>query len=408
MLIIELLDQYKSFCNAALSFAAGAKLNKSIKKNIIEILILFMVIPRRINFLQLERFGTRSEQCYRQTFERDVDWMEFNLWLSAYTFKEGSRRMGIAIDPSYISKAGKKTPHIGTFWSGCAGAAKHGLEILGIGVIDVDLHDCMMLRAVQTKLEKGKEKDDMTLYQWYAEVLKNYKLKLQRVSRYIVADAAFSKKTFVDMITPDGFHLVSRLRNDAVLNYIWTGHKTGKRGRPKTKGDKIDFGNIDKSKMQAISIDPKDGEAYALKAHCKSLGQTISLVIHLLPKGGHRLYFSTDENMSGKDVIEFYRTRFQIEFNYREAKQFTGLTHCQARDTRKLDFAYNASFAAVNLAKALRYEYYPDLSIGKLKALMVNAHYLNRIIGVFEKDSNMTLNTKLIKELFGVATDIAL
>jgi hypothetical protein len=68
--------------------------------------------------------------------------------------------------------------------------------------------------------------------------------------------------------------------------------------------------------MQAIDIDPNDGEAYALKAHCKSLGRTISLVIHILPKGGHRLYFSTDENMSGKDVIEFYRTRFQIEFSY--------------------------------------------------------------------------------------------
>lgn len=407
MLIIELLDQYKSFCNAALSFAADAKLNKSIKKNIIEILILFMVIPRRINFLQLERFGTRSEQCYRQTFERDVDWMEFNLWLSAYAFEKGSSRMGIAIDPSYISKSGKKTPHIGSFWSGCAGAAKHGLEILGIGAIDVDLHDCMMLRAVQTKLEKGQEEDDMTLYQWYAKVIKDYKPQLQRVSRYLVADAAFSKKTFVEMILPENFHLVSRLRNDAVLYYLWTGEKTGKRGRPKTKGDKIDYSNLDKSKMQAIDIDPNDGEAYALKAHCKSLGRTISLVIHILPNGGHRLYFSTDENMSGKDVIEFYRTRFQIEFSYREAKQFTGLTHCQARDIRKLDFAYNASFAAVNLAKAIRYKYYPDLSIGKLKALMVNAHYLKRIIDVFEKDPNMTLNTKLIKELFGKAAEVA-
>jgi hypothetical protein len=168
----------------------------------------------------------------------------------------------------------------------------------------------MMLRAVQTKLEKGQEEDDMTLYQWYAKVIKDYKPQLQRVSRYLVADAAFSKKTFVEMILPENFHLVSRLRNDAVLYYLWTGEKTGKRGRPKKKGDKIDYGNLDKSKMQAIDIDPNDGEAYALKAHCKSLGRTI------LPKGGHRLYFSTDENMSGKDVIEFYRTRFQIEFSY--------------------------------------------------------------------------------------------
>lgn len=407
MLITELLDQYKKFCNAALGFAAGTKLNKSIRYNIIEILILFMVIPRKVNFLQLERYGTRSEQCYRQTFERPVDWMEFNLWLGAYTFREGSRRMGIAIDPCYISKAGKKTPHVGTFWSGCAGAAKHGLEILGIGVIDVDLHDCMMLRAVQTTLGSGKEKDEMSLYQWYATVLKEYRPKLQRVSRYIVADAAFSKKTFVNMVISEGFHLVSRLRNDAILHYLWEGGRTGRRGRPKTKGDKIDFGNLDKSKMERLGIDPADGEAYALKAHCKSLDRVISLVIHLLPKGGHRLYFSTDENMPGIDVIEYYRTRFRIEFNYRDAKQFTGLAHSQARDVRKLDFAFNASFAAVNLAKTIRREISPGLSVGRLKALMVNAYYLERIIGVFEKNPNMTLNDKLVKDLFGAAAEVA-
>ena len=94
-----------------------------------------MIIPRMRNFLQLERYGNRSEQCYRQAFERTVGRMEFNLRLSGYSFREGSRRLGNAIDSSYISKAGKKIPHVGTFWSGCAEAAKHGLEILGIGVI---------------------------------------------------------------------------------------------------------------------------------------------------------------------------------------------------------------------------------------------------------------------------------
>lgn len=407
MLNTQLLDQYKIFAKAALAFASTAKLSKNIRKNIIEVLILFMVIPRKINFLQMGRYGTRSEQCYRQTFEREVDWMEFNLWLSAYAFKEGGRRVGVAIDPSYVSKAGDKTPYTGTFWSGCAGAAKHGLEILGIGLIDVDLHDCMMLRAVQTKLEKGCEKDDMTLYEWYAKVLRDYKPQLQRASRYVVADAAFSKSTFVDLILPEGYHLISRLRNDAVLHYKWEGERTGKRGRPRTKGERIDFKNLDMSRMRRIELDPKDGEAYTLKAHCKSLGMEISLVIHILPGGSHRLYFSTDTEMSGTDVLEYYRTRFQIEFCYRDAKQFTGLADCQARDERKLDFAFNASFAAVNLAKTLRREFYPDLSVGRMKALMVNAYYLQRIIGMFEKQTNMTLNINFVKELFGFAAETA-
>ena len=135
MLIFELLSQYESICRMAMSGCA-AKLNKSIKTNIIEILILIMAIPRKINFLQLGRHGKRGEQCYRQAFEREFDWLQFNMNLAANRFQHGCRRLAIAIDPSYVSKAGKKTPHVGRFWSGCASAVKHGLEILGIGLID--------------------------------------------------------------------------------------------------------------------------------------------------------------------------------------------------------------------------------------------------------------------------------
>ena len=55
------------------------------------------------------------------------------------------KRPAIAIDPSFVAKAGKKTDHIGRFWSGCASAVKHGLEILGIAVVDADIKDAMML-----------------------------------------------------------------------------------------------------------------------------------------------------------------------------------------------------------------------------------------------------------------------
>ena len=120
--------------------------------------------------------------------ERSVNWLEMNMWLSAFAFKEGKGRNAIVIDPSFIKKAGKHTPHVGTFWSGCAGAVKHGLEILGIGVIDVDLHECMMLKAVQTTLEKGEEKKEMSLYDWYAKVLEDDKVTLQRIGKVLVAD----------------------------------------------------------------------------------------------------------------------------------------------------------------------------------------------------------------------------
>ena len=59
-----------------------------------------------------------------------------------------------------------------------------------------------------------------------------------------------------------------------------------------------------------------------VKAWCKSLHRVVSLVIHELPNGVRRLYFSTDESMDGRDVVEYYATRFQEEFCFRDAKQF--------------------------------------------------------------------------------------
>ena len=173
-----------------------------------------------------------------------------------------------------------------------------------------------------------------------------------------------------------GFNVVSRLRHDAALYYLWDCKPTGKPGRPRVKGDKIDYENIDKSKVKILCTDVSKGRVYALKAWCQSLHRKISLVIHILPNGGHRLYFSTDENMNGRDVMEYYNTRFQIEFCFRDAKQFVGLCDCQARDKRKLDFAFNSSFTATNIAQIMCKEY--NLSIGKLKEFMIKAYYAQR------------------------------
>ena len=406
MLIFELISQYESICRMAMSGCA-AKLNKSIKTNIIEILILIMAIPRKINFLQLGRHGRRGEQCYRQTFGREFDWLQYNMNLASNRFQYGGRRLAIAIDPSYVSKAGRKTPHVGRFWSGCASAVKHGLEILGIGLIDADIKDCMMLRAVQTLNSRELKALEMTLNQWYISVLNRYRDRLLKITDTLVADAAFSVRPFVDALLGIGFQLVSRLRNDAVLYYLYEGAPTGKRGRRRVYDGKIDFDNLDLGRMTEVEIGIKGEKAYELVARSKALQRNIRLVIHILKDGSHRLYFSTDTSMKGIDVFDIYRTRFQIEFCYRDGHQFTGLRDCQARDEKRLDFAFNASFAAINVIKVMIKQYKLDISIGQIKSLMVNAHLLLRFFSVFGIDPNTALNAKRVKELFGLAADAA-
>ena len=116
------LDQYEEIVTDALK-SCSAKLRKSFKTAFIQLMILYMVLPRKINFTQMGRYSDSSEQRFRQLFEREFDRMQFNLFLMRQCFGESTRK-AIAIDASYISKSGKKTPYIGKFWSGCASAMK--------------------------------------------------------------------------------------------------------------------------------------------------------------------------------------------------------------------------------------------------------------------------------------------
>ena len=192
--ISEALDQYTGICKEAIVDSA-AKLSKSFEKVIIEVLLLYMIIPGKINFTQMGKYGRHGEQCYRQNFGRlrskSLNWLRFNVSLALRYFGSEGRK-AIAIDPSYISKAGRKTPHIGRFWSGCAGAVKHGLEIMGLGLIDIDSHNCMMLRAHQTPGNFELKKRNMTLADHYIAVIKRY-LMIKPLKPFLAAISKYGK-----------------------------------------------------------------------------------------------------------------------------------------------------------------------------------------------------------------------
>ena len=95
------LDQYEGLVTDALN-SCSAKLRKSFKTAFIQLMILYMVLPRKINFTQMSRYSDSSEQRFRQLFEREFDWIQFNLFLMRQRFGESVRK---AIDASYISKS---------------------------------------------------------------------------------------------------------------------------------------------------------------------------------------------------------------------------------------------------------------------------------------------------------------
>ena len=237
---------------------------------------LFMAIPDRINFLQLGRYGCFSEQTYRNLFEHETfDWFAFNG--SIISKHLTGKRKAIAIDPSYIPKSGKKTPWIGYFWSGCAGEYKRGLEIMGIGVIDIDNHECMTLGSIQTPDCKTLDNMDNNLVDWYSSYLISRKDKLQSLSRTVVADAFFSKGTFITPMCENDFHVISRFRNDVILYYPTLEQKTGKRGHPKWFDGKIDFAKLDLTRCKEYEVNK--GKLYGLRVYAKALKRYVSLAI---------------------------------------------------------------------------------------------------------------------------------
>ena len=395
------LDQYTDIITYAVKNSA-AKLTKSFEKILIEVIILYMIIPRKVNFTQMERYGSHDEQTYLNNFGKKksecIDWLKLNVSLAKRYFGEKGRR-AIAIDPSFISKSGKKTPHIGRFWSGCAQAVKHGLEIMGIGLIDIDANDCIMLRAHQSLTGKELGLRDKSMTDFYISVIKRYRRELLKLSTLIVADAYFSTSTFVNGIKKYGFSLVSRFRDNACLYYVYNGPRTGKRGRPKTKDGKIDMNKLDLTRMEKMEMKKAEGTAYTLIAYSKALKCKIRLVIWQMPNGKKKLFFSNDISLSGDEVLAYYRTRFQIEFCYRDAKGYTGLMHCQARNKWKLDFAFNASFASLNVAKVTMKEMGMQYSMSSFKALMTNTYIVRRIFKACGYNPNRTLISKIFKDL---------
>jgi hypothetical protein len=104
-------------------------------------------------------------------------------------------------------------------------------------------------------------------------------------------------------------------------------------------------------------------------------------------------------------IVSYYRSRFQIEFLYRDAKQFTGLTSCQARSENKLDFHFNAALTAVNLAKhdwlSSKSHLRKPFSMADYKTLYNNTLMLERFMCRFAINPNTAKNQKIVKELLG-------
>jgi hypothetical protein len=402
-MISKVSNNIKMLIYSILGGDSSSGLNKPRKDFIVCVLWHILSIKGKINFLQFGRSSSLGEQTYRNQFEKKFDFFAFNKQL-INRVSPGERV--IALDPSYIPKAGKCTYGRGKYWSGVAKAAKWGLDICGFAVVDIVNNTALHLNACQTPSASELVTKGLSLLTYYASLVTGNAEKFKEFSHYMVADAYFSKKPFVDKILSAGMHLISRLRDDSVLRYKYYGEKTGGKGRPKQFDGIVGVKNLDTDYF-SLDLATEEIKIYSAVVNPKAFKVDIKLAVAIFFKDGkgiaRKLYFSTDLKQGGVKIVQYYRSRFQIEFLYRDAKQFTGLTTCQARSKNKPDFHFNAALTAVNLAKQDWLSNHngtrKPFSMADYKTLYNNTLMLERFMCRFAINPNTAKNQKIVKEL---------
>jgi len=392
----------KSLIGAILEKMIG--ISKWQKVFFVEVTLLFMTIKGKVNFTQMGRYSSSQEVRFRNMFKKVFDFTTFN---SYFISKHCSDELLIGFDPSFISKSGKHTPNVGYFYSGVAGTTKRGMELGCLAIIDVKQNTAYHLEAVQTPPVK-KNDAETGLVKQYCKIFSERINTIKKHSKILVVDGWFNKKKFIDVMLDMTLEVICRLRFDANLKYIYHGPKKIGRGRPKKYTGKVDIKKIDKRIIKKCF---DDGEKIIYEGVVYSVSLKINIKLayteYLNEKGqvaNTILYYSTNTSRCAIDIVRYYRARFQMEFIFRDGKQFTGLADCQARSVEKIHNHVNYAMTAVNISKAIiRQGIDKDqpcsCSIQDIKTELFNRFLLERIFINYDIDPELQNNSELKRKI---------
>lgn len=367
-------------------------------KFMISLFEVWLGLPVRYTILNLSRFGNYCEKSIRLHMEQPFNFISFNKQLIE---RSCGKELIAAFDPTFISKSGNHTPGLGKWWSGSDNRAKKGLELGCLAIIDVIAGTAMPLISVQTPGRKVLDEKNWTVMDHYIDMINSRLTDLKEMVKYLTVDGYFMKRHFTNPIVESGIHIITKMRPDANLRYIYTGPRRKGRGRPKLYDDKVNCNTIDKRRIREFQID-NDAIYYSGIVYSVLLLRKVRIVyIEHRITGKYEILLSTDTKLCPASILKYYRLRFQIEFLIRDAKQFTGLEDCQARSTNKLDFHFNMALATVAIAKANSWLNLSQSSRGPFSMRNVKLAYYNKFMTdrIFST-LGLDLNCKKIKRLY--------
>lgn len=316
--------------------------------------VLFQTIfvcPSRINFSALARNSPLTERTFRRQFQKELDFIGLNQEIIAHS---DCQITAFAMDASFIKKSGKQTFGLDKFWNGCASRAEKGLEASIISLVCGKNQASFALTVDQTEPNLSNQAEDFerkTRIDFYAEQVEKVAPHILAYTRVGLFDGYYAKEKFVRRMVGQGLTVISRLRSDANLKYLYEGEQKPL-GRHRKYDGKVDFLDLTKFAESKVKIENKEVRLYSKVVWSVSLKRKIKLVVVKYEKKTVNL-FSTDLEMTASEIFFYYRSRFRIEFLIRDAKQSGGLNDCQARDNKAIEFHWNAALTSVNLARAM-------------------------------------------------------
>ena len=204
----------------------------------------------------------------------------------------------------------------------------------------------------------------------------------------LVLDGHFGNHNALHRARQCALHLIAKLRGDAALSFSSTGPYAG-RGPHRKDGCKVDDDNIPVQYLTETTVERHiQTRLYQMQLLHKEFAQPFNVVLiaktNLRTQAcAHVILFSSDVDLAYAPLVDSYRLRFQIELNFRDAKQYWGLEDFMNVTPTGVTNAANLSLFMVNVAYRLRADIHardPDYSVLDLKADCRGAKYVEETI----------------------------
>lgn len=398
----------------------------------------------RVTMLGISRWAGKgsSYRTVQRFFNTIIPWTEvFGKFFEQQLYQPAGAYFLVG-DESVVTKSGKKTHGLDYFFSSLLSKTVKSIAIFSLALVSVEERRAYPLQVEQvvrseaekaaakarkkkkpTKKEKttprkpgrpkGSKNRDKTQVELTGELqriqkmVKNQLAVLQNLVtvRYLALDGHFGNNNALQMVRQCGLELISKLRHDSALHFIYDGEQK-RRGPRKKYGQKINYRQIPKKYLVAQS---KQGNLqtriYQTVMLHPDFAQALNVVIITktnLKTGAFANVnlFASDLELSYEKIIDFYSLRFQIEFNFRDAKQYWGLEDFMNVKEVPLTNALNLALFMVNFSQVLLRDFrqtYPQSGILDLKTYFRAAKYFRETIKMLPQKPEPIL----LEQIFG-------